>query len=132
MPAGHIPRTRYLFPLHERDLHHLRGIALPPTKLGDTSVATMSSHVARREFVKDTLDDQLVGQRFEDAAAGAQLNHHRLVRCLQALFGLILIGDDAQQLIAARLQLLLLETTTLIGQRRLTKVGALLVRENSL
>src|SRR5579875_4061620 len=113
--------------LHQCDLRYLRGVALAPPQLGDARVAAMTIDVARRQFVEHFLDYQLIEQRLQDMAPCAQLDHHRLIGGVQRLLGIILVRDNAQQLLTTRLELLFQEFASLGSQRGLLLLRALLV-----
>ena len=108
-------------------MRHFGGIAQASAKFGNTGIAARAPNVAWGEFVKDFLDDQFVRQGLEDLAAGMQFYDHSLVRGLQAFLCFLLIRDDAQQLCPAILELFLQESASLLRQRRLAYIGALLV-----
>src|SRR5579875_3646049 len=114
------------------DLRHISGIALALAQLGDARIATWTPDVAGGQFFKHLLHDQLIGQGAQNMAACAQLNDHRLIRGLQSLLGLILVANNLEQLLAARLELILQELAPLLCQRSLQLLRALLVRQHAL
>src|SRR5579875_2089907 len=81
---------------YQGDLGHIGGVTLALAQLRDARIATGAASIARGQLVKDFLDNQLVWNRLQDAAARMQFDSHRFICSLQSPVGLIFIRDDAK------------------------------------
>src|SRR5579884_138400 len=118
--------------LYQGDLGNLSGVAFAAAQLGDAGVAAGASDIAGSKLLEHLLDDQFIGQGAENLAARVQLNHHRLVSRLQSALGLGFVGDDAQEFLAAILELVLQELAAFRRQRGFALIEALLIAGNAI